>query len=116
MLQKIMAYLFAAFVLSCCDARRDTEIETKREEVATKVSLGDDIFAAKEALEGAGFSIKYGPEFPTNTKKYLMMIVDYGAHPSGLETFKYTVGIEGASKPITGVIKANPGGQITSIE
>lgn len=116
MLQRIMACSFVASVLSACDPKRDAEIAAQREQVAAKVSLGDDIFAAKIALEAKGFSIIYGPEFPTKTKKYLMMIVDYGARPNGMETFKYTVGIEGDDKPITGVIKATPEGKITSIE
>lgn len=116
MLQKVMAVSCVALLLSGCDAKRDADIEAKRKKVAAKVGLGDDIFAAKKALEADGFSIKYGPDFPTKTEKYLMMVVDYGAHPNGLETFRYTVGIEDDGKPITGVIKATPDGRITSIE
>jgi hypothetical protein len=116
MLQKVMAVSIVALLLSGCDAKRDANIEMKRKQVAAKIGIGDDIFAAKKVLEAEGFSIKYGPDFPAKTKKYLMMIVDYGAHPNGLETFRYTVGIEGDGKPITGVIKATPEGRITSIE
>jgi hypothetical protein len=102
-------------VLTCCDSKRDATIKSQKSDVSLKVSLGDNIFAAKKVLEAEGFSIKYGPDFPTETKRYLMMIVDYGVRPNGVEIFKYTVGIEGSNKPITGVIKATPEGEITSI-
>ncbi len=116
MLQKIVAFLFIASALSGCDMKRNETIEAKRIQVASKVSIGDDIFEARKTLVANGFSIKYGPDFPTKTKSYLMMIVDYGHSPNGLEIFKYTVGIKGGDNPITGVIKATPEGKITSIE
>lgn len=106
----------AVLLITGCDMKQQAIVEQQKEKVAAEVDLGDDIFEAKEKLETSGFRIKYGPDFPTKTEKYLMMIVDYGASPSGLETFKYTVGLEGSDKPITGIIKATPEGKITSIE
>ncbi len=117
MLSKLVVFFFSAiFLLYSCESKRDVMIEAQRSKVADTVSLGDDIFAAKKALEAAGFKIKYGPDFPTKTRKYLMMIVDYGLFPTGFDTFKYTIGIGGGGKLISGVIRATPDGKITNIE
>lgn len=116
MLQKLGTFILASFLVIGCDMKQQAVVEKQKEKIAAEVDLGDDIFAAKEKLVAAGFRIKYGPDFPTKTKRYLMLIVDYGESPSKLETFKYTVGLEGSDKPITGVIKATPEGKITSIE
>ncbi len=45
-----------------------------------------------------------------------MMIVDYGVSPNGLETLRYSLGIEGDGEAITGIIKASPDGKIFSID
>lgn len=116
MLRKLAILLFLAIFGSGCGQKRDIAMEKGIETVASSIEIGDDIFSAKKKLEEAGLTIKYGPEFPTKSEKYLMMIVDYGVRPNGLETFKYTVGIEGNDAPINGVIKATPDGEITSIE
>ncbi len=103
-------------MFASCDRSRQEVVKDQQNRMAAEVSIGEDIFAAKKRLEAAGFRIKYGPDFPTKIKKYLQMIVDYGLSPSGLETFKYSVGIEGGDKPITGLIRVTPEGKITSIE
>ena len=116
MLRELATLLFIAIIVSGCAQKREALIEKGKDTVVSTVEVGDDIFSAKKKLEEAGLSIKYGPDFPTKSEKYLMMIVDYSARPNGLETFKYTVGLGGNDEPITGVIKATPEGEITSIK
>lgn len=116
MLQKVMCAITLALLLVSCSLKRERIIDGQRSKVAAKVSVGDDIFGAKKRLEDDGFRIKYGPEFPTKTKKYLMMIVDYGVIPNGLETLRYSLELGVDEEPITGIIKANPDGMIFSIE
>lgn len=116
MLQLNILILAFMVMFTGCESKQNEIVEKSKKEVAADIFLGDDIFVAKEKLIKSGFRIKYGPDFPTKTRKYLMMIVDYGAIPSGSERFRYTVGLEGSSKPIVGIIKATPEGKITSIE
>jgi hypothetical protein len=116
MLRKLVILLFIALYGFGCGQKREAVVEEGKDTVASNVKIGDDIFSAKQKLEEAGLRIKYGPDFPTKSEKYLMMIVDYGARPNGLETFRYTVGFDGSDEPISGIIKATPGGEITSIE
>lgn len=96
--------------------KREEIVKSQGEKINAEISLGDHIFEAKERLIAAGFKIKYGPDFPTKTREYLLMIVDYGVRPSRLDTFKYSVGIGGGADPITGIIKSDAEGTITSIE
>ena len=113
----IYAFIFVVLATSGCDSKRDQIVSEKKERVTATIRIGDDINEAKLKLVDLGFRIEYGPDFPTKTKKYLMMIVDYGVSPSEIETFKYSVGISGGDdKPIDGIIKATPEGVITSIE
>lgn len=116
MLHKLITCFALVFLFSCCDSNRTVRLDTQKKKMENEIRIGDDIYQAKDKLIEAGFKIKFGPDFPTKTKKYLMMIVDYGVTPGELETFKYTVGLEGSDKPITGIIKATPEGKITSIE
>lgn len=116
MLRELIILTLTLLVLTSCAVRRDAIIERQKEKVVAEVELGDDIFKAKEKLESAGFRIKYGPGFPTKTKRYLEMIVDYGLNPSELDALKYSYGIEGGGTPITGLIRATPEGKITRIE
>jgi hypothetical protein len=102
---------------SGCDRKRDKIVSEQKERVTIAIRVGDDIHEAQSKLANLGFRIDYGPDFPTKSKEYLMMIVDYEVLPNGWETFKYTVGLSGgSSKPVDGVIKATPEGVITSIE
>lgn len=103
-------------LISCCNVKRQKTIDNNLNEVRELVSIGDDIFEAKQKLIDAGFNIKYGPKFPTASKSYYLMIVDYGVRPNGLDTLKYTIGIEGDGKPISGEIRANQSREITNIE
>jgi hypothetical protein len=96
---------------------RDKIVSAQKERVADTIRIGDDIHEAKSKLIDLGFHIDYGPDFPGKKEKYLMMIVDYGVSPSAIDTLKYTVGMSvGSGEPIDGIIKATPGGVITSIE
>ncbi|PXA03975.1 hypothetical protein DDZ13_10075 [Coraliomargarita sinensis] len=115
MIHRITILLIVLF-LAGCNSQRDQVVSEKSEAARSEIKIGDDIFEAKNKLVTKGFGIKYGPDFPTKTERYLMMIVDYGVDPSGLEVFKYTVGIESNADPISGIIKATPEGKITSIE
>lgn len=99
-----------------CSVQRQHLIDESRKDVRNLINVGDDIYQAKERLKENGFKIKYGPDFPTKTKKYLMMIVDFGADPNLKETVAYTLGAGEGSGPIDGIIKADPNGVITSIE
>lgn len=116
MLQKIIYGLIPAMLLVGCSLERQLTIDSQRNKLAAKVRVGDDIFESKERLEAEGFRIKYGPDYPTKTKKYLMMIVDYGVSPNELETLRYSLDIEGDGEAITGIIKASSDGKIFSIE
>ena len=102
-------------VMGCNSERKDV-LERQSGITKSLVQVGDDIHEAKAKLEAEGFKISYGPDYPTKSKGYLMMIVDYGVSPNGAETFRYVVGIESRSEPLDGVIKASPDGKITSIE
>ncbi len=109
--------ILLALAASGCSGERDKKVSDQKERVTDTIRIGDDIHEAKSKLVDLGFRIDYGPDFPTKSEKYLMMIVDYGVSPSGMETFKYTVGISGGSdEAIDGIIKATPDGVITSIE
>lgn len=99
-----------------CDSERREVVEAEKESVRSLVQIGDNIYDVKAKLEAEGFRISYGPDYPTKTRKYLMMIVDYGVIPNGEEAFRYTVGIEGDDELIDGIIKADTEGVITSIE
>ncbi|MBT7959218.1 MAG: hypothetical protein ABGY95_01740 [Rubritalea sp.] len=113
----IPVIILLALAASGCNDKRDEIVSEQKERVTDTIQLGDDIHEAKSKLIDLGFRIDYGPDFPTKSEKYLMMIVDYGVSPSGMETFKYTVGMSGGSgEPIDGIIKATPDGVITSIE
>jgi hypothetical protein len=103
-------------VLLGCDMNRDSIVKQQKKRVNASIKIGDDIFLAKDKLVKQGFTIEYGPDFPTKSRDYLIMNVDYGVRSNGLETFKYTVGMEGSGELISGVIKADPTGKITSIE
>lgn len=116
MLQKIIYGFVLALILVGCSLERQLTIDNQRNKIAAKVGVGDDIFVSKKRLESEGLRIKYGPDYPTKTQKYLMMIVDYGVSPNGLETLRYSLGIEGDGEAITGIIKASPDGKIFSIE
>ena len=98
-----------------CNTSRDAIVEEKKEKVNAAIKIGDDIFEARDKLIEEGFKIQYGPDFPTKTRKYYMMIVDYGLVPNELDNFKYMAGIEN-DKLMTGVIKADSDGKITSIK
>lgn len=114
-----MKRCISIFLMLCivgCDSGRQEVLKQQAGAARALVHVGSDIHEAKAKLEAEGFKISYGPDYPTKTKRYLMMIVDYGASPNGLETFQYVVGIEGSNKPLNGVIKASPDGTITSIE
>ena len=113
----IPVIIFLALAASGCNGRRDKVVTDQKERVTDTIRIGDNIHEAKSKLVDLGFRIDYGPDFPTKSEKYLMMIVDYGVSPNSMETFKYTVGISGGSgAPIDGIIKATPDGVITSIE
>jgi len=99
-----------------CQQDRNSVVENSQEKIKTKISIGDDIFLAKEMLIDMGFRIQSGPKFATKNKDYYLMIVDYGALPNGFEIFKYTVGIQTEGQLINGMIKAGVDGKITSIE
>lgn len=116
MLHRLAILSLAAIFLSSCGKKRNDLVKERRQAVSSLVSLEDNIFSAKEKLQAAGFQIKYGPDFPTQNKTYLEMIVDYGARPSNTETFKYSVGIGGRGNLITGIIRATPDGKIVSIK
>ena len=104
-----------AFSFGGCQSEKTTT-EEKQERIKSKISIGDDIFLAKEKLVEMGFRIKSGPSFATNNNDYYMMVVDYGVLPNGFETFKYTVGIESNGELIDGIIKAGVDKKITNIQ
>jgi hypothetical protein len=112
---RLISTLLILCLVSCDQGRKDV-LEQQSSNTRSIVQVGGNIHEAKAKLEAERFKISYGPDYPTKTKGYLMMIVDYGVSPNGLETFQYVVGIEGSSKPLKGVIKASPDGTITSIE
>ena len=109
-----LAVLLILTIIGCSPQKAAT-IKSKRAQVASKVSVGDDIFRAKDVLEADGFRIKYGPDFPTKSRSYYMMIVDYGLTPGELDKLRYALGVQGG-EPIAGLIRADPAGKIISIE
>lgn len=105
------------FLLGCSSYLRDQRVLLAQKRVSEIIEVGDDIYEVKSILEKNGFGIKYGPGFPTESKEYLMMVIDYGEHPTTFETFKYSTGIgEDDGELISGVIRATPEGIITEIE
>ncbi|QQL45579.1 hypothetical protein [Sulfuriroseicoccus oceanibius] len=115
MLQRIVVCAVALWLVSCGSITRDRELKVNELEVRELISIGDDIFEARNILEEHGFKISYGPKFPTDSRSYYQMIIDYGLHPTGWEKMKLAAGRPGVNKPIWGEVRADPSGRITSI-
>jgi hypothetical protein len=115
MLHKLIVLASMFSTVLGCGMDRDAVLKEQKKKVNDAIKVGDDIYEARDKIISEGFRIQYGPAFPTKTRKYLMMVVDYGIQPTSLETFKYTAGIKNDGL-ISGVIKADADGTITSIE
>ena len=116
MLYKLVFAATALFLLTNCTTGRSQKLSSQREKLDSLVKIGDNIYDAKEILISEGYQITYGPGFPTESNRYLLMIVDYDINPTVVESFKYAAGVSGKGTLIDGVIKANPSGEITSIK
>jgi len=121
MLQKIIICIAALTVLafgliSCCSVLRDKKIEANTTEVKGLIKIGDDIFEAKTRLEESGFNITFGPDFPTDSKSYYRMIVDYGLRPNAWEKAKLAAGLPGIDRSLSGIVEAGKDGKIYKIE
>tara|TARA_B100001093_G_C26699161_1_gene958251 strand:- start:186 stop:551 length:366 start_codon:yes stop_codon:yes gene_type:complete len=120
MLQKIIICAVVPIVLflgsiSCCSVLRERKVEANTTQIKELIKIGDNIFNAKTKIEKNGFKITYGPDFPTDSKTYYLMIVDYGLNPNAWEKIKLAAGKPGVNEPIWGEIKADSSGKIISI-
>lgn len=121
MLQKIIICIvvpaaLAFGLISCCSVLRDKKIEENTEEVKDLIKIGDDIFEAQTRLEENGFKITFGPDFPTDSKSYYRMIVDFGLRPNAWEKAKLAAGLPGVDRSLSGIIEADKDGKIYKIE
>lgn len=117
MLQKLTALIcIVLFLIGCNGVTQNERVKTKRRLLKNTIELGDNIFEAKETLISEGFSIQFGPDFPTANKDYYLMVVDFGEKPNVAETAKYVTGISGSDRSITGVVKADKDGTITAVD
>ena len=94
---------------------RYKKIEQNTKDVRSLVAIGSDIFEAKRKLEKAGFTISYGPDFPTASETYYLMIIDYGLHPSGWDKFRELINKPGHLK-LSGIVEADENGDICKVE
>ena len=115
-ISKKIAIIVFLLLLCGCSSERENIIQNQREKIASLVRVGDNIHEAKEVLLANGFKIIYGPEFMTEAKTDLIMIIDYGLTTTDLDGLKYSVGLDDGSEPITGAVEATPKGVITRIE
>ena len=101
------------FVMKQMQAHR---VAKKLEEVKSLVSVGDDIYEAKEILIENGFRIVAGPSFPTKPRDYMTMHISFGESPSTIDDLIYTMDLGWGGSAISGLIRADPSGKITEIE
>ena len=116
MLKEILGLALFALICGCGDSRKENA-DNFRDEIQNLISIGDDIFEAKEKLVDSGFSIVYGPDFPTKDQSNLLMIIDYGLQPTSLENLNYITDLwEEDGELIFGIVRADPSGRIFEIE
>lgn len=116
MLKEILGLALLALICGCGDSRKE-KADNFRDEIQNLISIGDDIFEAKEKLVDSGFSIVYGPDFQTKDRSCLLMIIDYGLQPTSLENLNYVTDLwEDDGELISGIVRADPSGRIFEIE
>ena len=112
----LLTFLVVVFGLFfCAGIFRNMKVASKTGEIKELIEIGDDIFEAKKKIEENGFKVTYGPDFPTASRSYYMMIIDYGVRPNASDEFRELINMPGNLK-ISGIIEADKDGKIYEIK